>query len=507
MKKALALALCIALCAATLVTGTVAFFTDEEKQTNVFSVGYVDILQHEQKRTDNDALVDYDNENPPKLYPLVDKQNGEPTTKEKDFDGEVDLLNPDRFGGFADKIVTVENKGKNAAYIRNIVAIPTGGTTETWLHHPFCDVSTGTNSDWAQPYKVSNVEINNIEYNLFVFDYIGSDNPDPTSTETIPAGHFQPTDKTMPTLLSFYLDSAVDFEENITGTAGAYTDPDGNSVETVVMDGTTLIGAYYYLKADDTREYLDITNLNNNNILVATQAVQVDGFTDFTQAFANTFNGPITNDNHPWYKGGSGSNPPPAVSYAGKTADDEEYSWDDLLTNDLVKLSPSDANAIIYIDKSIAELYIPEGITSIGSSAAKDNTNLKKVEFPSTLTHIHSYSFYNTGLESVTIPANVRFSNDHNTDSDNFANCASLTSVTIENGVNLIPNSCFKNCTALSSVSIPESITELCTSAFRNCSSLTSIQLPKKLNTEGFKASTAFRETPIANNAALILWY
>jgi len=58
-----------------------------------------------------------------------------------------------------------------------------------------------------------------------------------------------------------------------------------------------------------------------------------------------------------------------------------------------------------------------------------------------------------------------------------FANCQSLTSVTIPNSVTTICNNAFLNCNRLTSVAIPNSVTSIESSAFEECVGLTSVHI------------------------------
>ena len=62
-----------------------------------------------------------------------------------------------------------------------------------------------------------------------------------------------------------------------------------------------------------------------------------------------------------------------------------------------------------------------------------------------------------------------------------FANKASLTSVTIPNGVTEVGSSAFYGCSGLASVTIPDSVTSIGPNAFTNCRSLTSVTLPNSV--------------------------
>lgn len=54
MKKILAMVLSVALLATIAITGSVAYFTDTDQDTNVFTVGNVVIDQREWERKDQD---------------------------------------------------------------------------------------------------------------------------------------------------------------------------------------------------------------------------------------------------------------------------------------------------------------------------------------------------------------------------------------------------------------------------------------------------------------------
>lgn len=58
----------------------------------------------------------------------------------------------------------------------------------------------------------------------------------------------------------------------------------------------------------------------------------------------------------------------------------------------------------------IEDVIIEEGIVAIGASAFKNGYNLKRIELPSTLTHVFNYAFCRCGeVERIVIPANVTY--------------------------------------------------------------------------------------------------
>ncbi len=123
--------------------------------------------------------------------------------------------------------------------------------------------------------------------------------------------------------------------------------------------------------------------------------------------------------------------------------------------------------------KSITEVIIENGVTSIGFSAFRDCTSLTSVTIPDSVTSIGYEVFWGcTSLTSVTIPDSVTEIGCYA-----FEDCTSLTSVTIPDGVTSIGGSTFSGCTSLTSITIPDSVTIIAVGAFYGCESLTEISV------------------------------
>ena len=58
-KKVLAISLIVALLAIAVVSGSLAWFSDEDSVTNTFTVGEIDIFQHEHEHDDAGAIRDF----------------------------------------------------------------------------------------------------------------------------------------------------------------------------------------------------------------------------------------------------------------------------------------------------------------------------------------------------------------------------------------------------------------------------------------------------------------
>ncbi len=151
--------------------------------------------------------------------------------------------------------------------------------------------------------------------------------------------------------------------------------------------------------------------------------------------------------------------------------------------------------------KSITEVIIENGVTSIGFSAFRDCTSLTSVTIPDSVTSIGYEVFWGcTSLTSVTIPDSVTEIGWYA-----FEDCTSLTSVTIPDGVTSIGGSTFSGCTSLTSITIPDSVTEIGANAFLGCTSLASITIPNSvtyIDKEVFYGCTSLAEINVGSDNA-----
>ena len=100
-------------------------------------------------------------------------------------------------------------------------------------------------------------------------------------------------------------------------------------------------------------------------------------------------------------------------------------------------------------------------------------------------------SFLNGVLETVVLKGTVTF-----TDDCTFGPCSStLKSVTLENGITVIPTSCFANCGKITEITIPASIINIGDNAFYN-TSLKNLVIPDGVQTIG---AQAFYGTQLTN--------
>lgn len=236
-KKILAVSLAVALIAIMVVGGSLAWFTDEDQATNVFTIGSIEIVQHEKQH-------------------IIDT-NGDKTPDLEDFqDGKVLLpivntTTPSDDDNYQDKIVTVENVGKSDAYVQTYVAVPAALDVGLLI----LDDTNAAANGWVKSY-VAQADVDGLTYNVYKYEYTG----------TLAAG------ATTGTLLEgVYIHQATDLE--------VYDNTDGSQ------------NAYFIWNGAEIRD-IDVAN-DTVDVLVYTQAIQAEGFSTQADALAQL-------GNHPW---------------------------------------------------------------------------------------------------------------------------------------------------------------------------------------------------------------
>lgn len=139
----------------------------------------------------------------------------------------------------------------------------------------------------------------------------------------------------------------------------------------------------------------------------------------------------------------------------------------------------------------IKSVVINDGVTSIGSEAFKNCTNLTSITIPDGVTSIGDYAFYGCkGLTSLTIGDSVMSIGKYA-----FCNCTGLTDITIPNNVTSIDWGAFSGCTSLTSITIPDSVTSIGNSAFYYCTKLTEVDFSACTDIPTLESSNVFSNT------------
>lgn len=138
-------------------------------------------------------------------------------------------------------------------------------------------------------------------------------------------------------------------------------------------------------------------------------------------------------------------------------------------------------------------------VTRIGDFAFAECKSLTSITIGDNITSIGSWAFaYCDGLTSVKIPDSVS-----TIGYDAFYDCIALESVTIGDGVELIGGWAFENCKSLISVTIGDSVEYIGAHAFASCESLTSVAIPngvKVIDYGAFYGCTNLESVTIGNS-------
>lgn len=132
-------------------------------------------------------------------------------------------------------------------------------------------------------------------------------------------------------------------------------------------------------------------------------------------------------------------------------------------------------------DRSVWEIVIPHGVTSIGDNAFRDCYDLESVVIPETVTNIGSYAFYNCSyLEDLVIPEAVTGIGDYA-----FYGCSYLEIVVIPDSVKTVGEYAFGECVWLERVVIGEAVTSIGDRAFYGCIRLVVAEFSDNLTSIG----------------------
>ncbi len=230
-------------------------------------------------------------------------------------------------------------------------------------------------------------------------------------------------------------------------------------------------------------------NFNGTNIVGATNSVLTLTNVQFSQAgnyaalVTNAFGSILSSNAMLWIQNTSSTNYTyttnnGTITITGYTGSGGAVSIPDTINSLPVTTIGSGA---FFDCTNLISVSIPNSVTSIGSNAFVCCANLISVTIPDSITNIGNGAFaYCIGLSSVTMGNSITSIGD-----EMFFYCTSLTNVTIPNSVTSIGNETFFYCTSLTSVAIPNSVTSIGVYAFFACTSLTNVTVPNGVNSIG----------------------
>ena len=133
------------------------------------------------------------------------------------------------------------------------------------------------------------------------------------------------------------------------------------------------------------------------------------------------------------------------------------------------------------VSSDILSVSLPEGLTSIGSSAFERCSALTSINFSNSVTSIGRAAFYGcSSLNTIILPNSVA-----SIEMEAFRECSSLTSIILPNSVKSIGSWAFLGCSSLTSIILPNSVTSIGEYMFYGCSSLTSVTIPNSVTSIG----------------------
>lgn len=234
-RKILLLAMSLCMVAILAVGGTLAYFTDTDSATNVFTVGNVDI-----------TLNETFDEGTAKLVPGVDinkdvtitlKEGSEESWVWYTYAIPAEVDSPDKLEDSINNFVHVNHAGANWLGFQNNQAYWAEGQT----------TATPEEKCWIPDYDCTQgVNIDGVLYNVYSVLYNGT----LTAKETTTIG-----------MTNVYMDAAVD---------------------TVLKDGKT----YYVLSKNGKSYEIEASKLNGMKIIVNAYAIQAAGFNNVQEAYA-----------------------------------------------------------------------------------------------------------------------------------------------------------------------------------------------------------------------------
>lgn len=161
--------------------------------------------------------------------------------------------------------------------------------------------------------------------------------------------------------------------------------------------------------------------------------------------------------------------------------------------------------ALLFYDGNDFEVYVPSSVKTLTSGAFKNNTVVKRVIIPATVTLIEANAFANSAVEelvcystSLVIESEafnhsllrvVKFADDKGELSLTlgefaFANCQ-LQRINLPDSLTVLPKGCFYNCMKLLSIQLPKRLESIEDKCFEHCTNLSKIQFPEFLSRIG----------------------
>lgn len=129
-----------------------------------------------------------------------------------------------------------------------------------------------------------------------------------------------------------------------------------------------------------------------------------------------------------------------------------------------------------YSEPTLTSITLPETVTTIGENAFYRQAKLTELPLGDNITQVGDYAFSGTGVKELVL-SHVCWDRGMSL----FSDCRELTSITLPEGMEVLPESFVSGCKSLKEVRLPASLRRIGQSAFSRCSALESISLPDGL--------------------------
>lgn len=151
--------------------------------------------------------------------------------------------------------------------------------------------------------------------------------------------------------------------------------------------------------------------------------------------------------------------------------------WPDAYNVDGVAVYGVEGRTLIYVDESVEEFDVPEGVENIYHYCFAVCSKLRRVKLPQTLKRIGKRAFLDcVALKEIVVPESVYI-----IDKEMFMNCISLEHVVLPSQITEIPYRIFCNCKSLQGFSMPVNVKSIEAEAFRRCYAMKHIETNEQL--------------------------
>lgn len=125
-----------------------------------------------------------------------------------------------------------------------------------------------------------------------------------------------------------------------------------------------------------------------------------------------------------------------------------------------------------YKAAKLESVSIPGNVKSIGDNAFRNCTMLSNIKLGTGLESIGKYAFQDCNIAQIELPDKIT-----SIDRNAFSNCKKLQSVSLPNSITEIGESVFDSCTSLETVEIGQKLETISGSVFDNCPKLANIKI------------------------------